>query len=179
MKELLKNKKLIGLYTLWFTLHLVLLIITWGAEYYDTKEKFWPIQESNLSESYDLTEFFIYTAIPFLLIFSLQFFNPLKLNIRIKSRFIILLLVLVLIIPLIFIWYHSNYPSVNLNARRFMESPCYNKMGYSPSWDMRAFDSNYIECETEYYKILYKKMIFILAILGFTIYLIRLSLKKT
>jgi hypothetical protein len=78
MKELLQNKKLIGIYTLWFTLHLVILIITWGTEYYDTDKIFWPFQRSSLFGTYDLTEFLFYTIVPIFLIIGIYFLSQSK-----------------------------------------------------------------------------------------------------
>ncbi|MBK7311343.1 MAG: hypothetical protein IPI93_11300 [Sphingobacteriaceae bacterium] len=81
MKELLNNKKLIGVYILWFTIHLIILIITWGSQSYRSAENFWPFAgsyEGDLSRAYDLTEFLFYTIIPVFLIIAIHFLQQSK-----------------------------------------------------------------------------------------------------
>ncbi len=82
MKELLANKKLIGVYILWFTLQLILLIMGWGTmddsgKYY-ALQNFYPFTESSLSYSYDYTEFLIYTIVPVAIVVAITFLksNP-------------------------------------------------------------------------------------------------------
>jgi hypothetical protein len=64
MKELLKNKKLVGVYIMWVTIHFILLLISFGTS--DTsggsaaQGKLWPFSSLKFGRTYDYTEFLIY-----------------------------------------------------------------------------------------------------------------------
>lgn len=178
MKELLKNNKLKGTYLLWFAIHLTILLISWDNEYYYPNDKFWPINNGNLTETYDLTEFLFYAIIPILLIVSFSYLNLPELKIRIKPIIVVLFATILVVAPLVYIWYYGKYSNVNLNVERFLDSPCYNRFGYSPNWDMLSLDKRYTECEIENYKSLHKRILILFAFLCFIIYMIRIASKK-
>lgn len=66
MKSILENKKLLGLYILWITLHISFFIFSAQGKKYE----FWPWTDYSLVESYDITELIIYCMFPALLIVS-------------------------------------------------------------------------------------------------------------
>ena len=68
MKELIKNKKLLGFYTLWITMHFIIFVFSTNG----VKKEFWPLTDYTLMSSYDITEFIIYSICPMLLIISIN-----------------------------------------------------------------------------------------------------------
>jgi hypothetical protein len=84
MKEkLVKHKKLIGIYIIWLTVHLIFLITSksWRLEgyteySYQYAEQFWPLGTNKLSATYDISEFIIYSIVPVALIIAINFIFP-------------------------------------------------------------------------------------------------------
>jgi hypothetical protein len=76
MRELLSNKKLIGFYILWLTLHFVLFILSLNnpKHYFGTipQKKFWPFSKLSFSYSYDYTELLIYAIVPAAIVIALK-----------------------------------------------------------------------------------------------------------
>ena len=57
--------------------------------------------------------------------------------------------------------YNANYTSIDgrdLGFDRFHDSPCYDKLGFSPYLDREELDRRYIECEHDYYLNLFYKI---------------------
>lgn len=87
MKEkLLKNRKLLGGYILWFTLHLVLLLVSISGRGDDRRytRLFWPFGHLGREDAYhdkmiyqyDFTEFLIYIIVPMALYSAYLLLNP-------------------------------------------------------------------------------------------------------
>jgi hypothetical protein len=74
MKELLNNKKLLGIYTLWITLHFIIFVFSSNG----SKHEFWPLTDYSLMDSYDITEFLIYSICPILLIIAINLISSSK-----------------------------------------------------------------------------------------------------
>ncbi len=45
----------------------------------------------------------------------------------------------------------QTFDAEALNFDRFLNSPCYDKIGFNPTWDMNWLEQQYSECESEYY----------------------------
>ncbi|MEI6880492.1 MAG: zinc ribbon domain-containing protein [Bacteroidota bacterium] len=74
------SKPVIGIYMLWFLLHLILLLSNWNTIDYANKY-FWPFSKySQISDTkyYDLTEFFSYTIVPLIIIIIINLFRKPK-----------------------------------------------------------------------------------------------------
>ncbi len=84
MKELLKNKQLIGVYLLWIAVHFTLWMIGVSQDKttnrYSHVKEFWPFGNSGISSTYDITEFLVYLIVPLLLVFSSVLLMPQKNN---------------------------------------------------------------------------------------------------
>ena len=79
MKELLNNKKLIGVYLLWFTSHFIILILSINENSSKRwQQEFWPFTEGEILKTYNITEFIIYLIIPLALIISINLIFPPK-----------------------------------------------------------------------------------------------------
>lgn len=77
--KLLQNRKLIGGYLLWFTLHLTLLVVSVGSRDWLNKrwvQQFWPFGEKKLILTYDFSEFIVYIIVPVALYFAYRLLNP-------------------------------------------------------------------------------------------------------
>ena len=48
------------------------------------------------------------------------------------------------------------------NFERFKNSPCYDKIGFSPTRDMASLESQYSECENEYYTKMVLNIVYLL-----------------
>lgn len=80
MKEILKNKQLIGVYLLWIALHFTLWMIGFSQDKttnrYSHVKEFWPFGNSGISNTYDITEFLIYIIVPAILVVAINFIFP-------------------------------------------------------------------------------------------------------
>ena len=74
------SKKVIGIYLVWFLIHLVLLLIYWNSEDSFTRQYFWPFSKYSTIESYHFTEFFFYTIIPILILVIINLFKQPKIS---------------------------------------------------------------------------------------------------
>ena len=77
--------------------------------------------------------------------------------------------------------YNANYTSIDgrdLGFDRFHDSPCYDKLGFSPYLDREELDRRYIECEHDYYLNLFYKIAISVIFLIVIVYMIRLAIKK-
>jgi len=79
LKSLLKNKRLLGFYTIWFTIHFIILVVSWTQTDLflerGSKGEFWPLTDHNILSTYDFTEFLIYTITPVLIIVAITLIN--------------------------------------------------------------------------------------------------------
>lgn len=65
------SKKTWGYYLLWVFLHFILLIIP--KDHYDSDyTEFWPFTGKTLGQSYDLSEFLVYSLLPLVIIYSIK-----------------------------------------------------------------------------------------------------------
>ena len=65
------SKKTWGYYLIWVFLHFTLWILPkdgYGSSY----QEFWPFTSGSLSETYDLSEFLIYSLLPLVIIYSIK-----------------------------------------------------------------------------------------------------------
>jgi hypothetical protein len=56
----------------------------------------------------------------------------------------------------------QSFDSEALNFSRFKNSKCYDKIGFSPNWDMNELERKYCKCEDEYRWKIFLNVIFIL-----------------
>ena len=71
-----------------------------------------------------------------------------------------------------------SYDAKALNYDRFKNSPCFEKLGFSPFRTPEEQERMYQTCESEYYKNLIIKIVSSVLIFGFIAYMIYISLKR-
>lgn len=71
-----------------------------------------------------------------------------------------------------------SYDAKALNYDRFKNSPCFEKLGFSPFRTPEEQEQMYQTCESEHYKNLVIKIISSVLIFGFIAYMIYISFKK-
>lgn len=71
-----------------------------------------------------------------------------------------------------------SYDAKALNYDRFKNSPCFEKLGFSPFRTPEEQERMYQTCESEYYKNLMIKIVSSVLIFGFIAYMIYISLKR-
>lgn len=71
-----------------------------------------------------------------------------------------------------------SYDAKALNYDRFKNSPCFEKLGFSPFRSPEEQEQMYQTCESEYYKNLMIKIVSSVLIFGFIAYMIYISLKR-
>lgn len=67
-----KSRKIIAVYVVWVFIHIALFLGSIVSEERSNKEKFWPFFEDDkitLTETYDFSEFFVYTLSPLVVFF--------------------------------------------------------------------------------------------------------------
>lgn len=67
----------------------------------------------------------------------------------------------------------SSFDTEATNFERFEQSPCYNKIGFDPAWDIENLEESYSDCENEIYIKTSFNVLYILAfiiIIGIVIY---------
>ena len=68
------SKEIVGYYLVWFSLHLILLLVHWEVNEY-ANARFWPFSEHARLEHYDLSEFLLYILIPLIILVVLNLFK--------------------------------------------------------------------------------------------------------
>jgi hypothetical protein len=71
-----------------------------------------------------------------------------------------------------------SYDEEASNYKRFEESPCFDKLGFSPFRSPDEQERMYQSCESEYYKSLMIKIVSSVLIFGFIAYMIYISMKR-
>jgi hypothetical protein len=72
----------------------------------------------------------------------------------------------------------SSYNTEELNYDRFKNSPCFEKIGFNPSWDMTALENEYSDCEHEQQGKTVSNIIFVIMFLILIAVVIFFSLSK-
>lgn len=76
LKPLLNNKRIMGIYILWFTLHFVMLVSSWyttnSYEEKRFKKEFWPFTDHGFYSTYNLPEFLVYVISPALIVVAIS-----------------------------------------------------------------------------------------------------------
>lgn len=65
------SKKTWDLYLIWVFIHFILLILPKDeAAFYYQHRQFWPFGEGSYSETYDISEFLIYSSVPLVIFYA-------------------------------------------------------------------------------------------------------------
>ncbi|MDY0142203.1 MAG: hypothetical protein RBR97_09945 [Bacteroidales bacterium] len=67
-----KKRKIITIYVVWVFIHIAIFLGSIVSENRSEKEKFWPFFDEDyisMTESYDFSEFFVYTLSPVVIFF--------------------------------------------------------------------------------------------------------------
>ena len=68
------SKQIVGYYLVWFSIHLILLLVNWKVREY-ANEKFWPFSERSRLDHYDLSEFLLYSLVPLIILVIINLFK--------------------------------------------------------------------------------------------------------
>lgn len=68
------SKQIVGYYLIWFSIHLILLLVNWDVSEY-ANERFWPFSVRSRIEHYDLSEFLLYSLLPLIILVIINLFK--------------------------------------------------------------------------------------------------------
>lgn len=71
------SKKVVGIYLIWFLLHLILLLVNWNGNS-SAGERLWPFSKHSNLDDYDFTEFLLYTIVPLIFLVIINLFRERK-----------------------------------------------------------------------------------------------------
>ena len=72
----------------------------------------------------------------------------------------------------------QSFDAEALNFDRFQNSPCYDKIGFNPTWDMNSLESQYSECESEYYTKKTLNIVYVVLFISILIIIVIFSIPK-
>ena len=76
MLDLIKNKKFVAVYLVWFLIQTTLLLM--GGKVgnsYNPKDYFWPFSDYSYTQIYDISEWFFYMSAPLIIIYLIKVFK--------------------------------------------------------------------------------------------------------
>jgi hypothetical protein len=68
MLDIFRNRRFTGVYLAWIFIHFAVYVWTKSQGKQYDKEDFWPLTSSDIEDSYDGTEFILYTITPVVVI---------------------------------------------------------------------------------------------------------------
>ena len=72
----------------------------------------------------------------------------------------------------------QTFDAEALNFDRFQNSPCYDKIGFNPTWDMNSLESQYSECESEYYTKKALNILYVVLFISVVVIIVIFSIPK-
>lgn len=72
----------------------------------------------------------------------------------------------------------ESFDAEALNFDRYQGSPCFDKIGFNPTWDMNWLEQQYSECENEYYTKKTLNIIYVVLFISILIIIVIFSIPK-